>query len=132
MKKAGLKAFVFIWPFEADVIPARHKDDDTVLCYFLSDRVPQDQWGMWAEQRKGVQRRSVPPCLLHHVPQAFGGVDRFLPATRARVMDFYHYHWDADRAPQNYYLYLEQYRQASIKNGVRAGLPDRRGRGPRT
>jgi hypothetical protein len=121
LKIAGLKAFVFIWPHEAETIPAKHKNDDTVLCYFLSDRVQQSKWGIWADsERKAYKADPYHPAVFTMAPREFGGVDRFLPVVRARVFEYYHYHWDANRAPQMHFPILEMYRQESLKNG---GVP---------
>lgn len=116
-RKQGLLAFVFLWPHEAATVPAKHKEDQAVLCYFFSDRQPQKKWPQWAAMEQAAWKGDPHhPAIFTTAPRVFGGVDRFLPMVRARVLEYYHYHWDAARAPQNRFLYLEQYRQESIKN----------------
>jgi hypothetical protein len=47
----------------------------------------------------------------------WGGIDEFCPTVRGRAMEYYQYHWDSNRRPHMQFAYLDQYRQASIKNG---------------
>ena len=52
----------------------------------------------------------------------WGGIDLFCPHVRGRAMEYYHYHWDANRGPHMHFALLEQLRQAR----PRAHLPCRR------
>ncbi|MCE9546365.1 MAG: hypothetical protein K8T25_12705 [Planctomycetia bacterium] len=119
-RKHGMKAYVFIWAHEASTIPAKHKDDDAVLCYFLSDRQPPKKWGLWAAWEKNAYAADPYHPAVFTMLGTWGGVDAFCPIVRGRVMEYYHYHWDGNRQPHLHFAILEQYRQASAKAG---GVP---------
>ena len=118
--KQGLFAFVFIWPFEMTdkKLPAKLRDNDAVLGYFMSDRIPQGRWGTWAHYEKCAYAFDpYHPAIVTMSPRAFGGIDRFFPMTRARFVEYYHYHWDGGRSPGYHFVFLEQYRRESAKHG---------------
>ncbi len=116
-----MQAFVFLWAHEADTVPRAYRDSDVVLAYYLSDRQPPNRWGQWAALEKtAYQADPYHPVVFTMAPRAFGGVDQFLPVVRARIIEFYHYHWDANRAPHLRYAILDQIRQESLKVG---GVP---------
>lgn len=117
VKKYGLKAFVFIWPHEVTIIPPKFVNDDTVLCYYLSDRIKPSQWGAWASQEKLAWRADPHHPAVFTMYALMGGIPQFPDIVRGRVMEFYHYHWDGGRAPHMHYAILEAYRQASAANG---------------
>jgi hypothetical protein len=119
-RKQGLKAYVFLWQHEAGTVPAKYKNDDTVLCYYLSDRINPSKWGHWAGLEKIAYQADPHHPAVFTMYALYGASDRFLPVVRARVMEYYQYHWDANRGPAAYFFFLEQYRQASAKAG---GVP---------
>lgn len=116
-RKQGLRAFVFIWPHEAATIPVKHKDDKAVLCYYLSDRIPPHKWGAWATFEKTAYKGDPHHAAVFTMRGLWGGIDKFCPNVRGRVMEYYHYHWDGNRHPQRHFELLEQYRRASAENG---------------
>lgn len=119
-RKAGLKAFVFAWPHESVVIASKYKDDPTVLAFYMADRYIPGQWEVFAEMEKNMYRQNpVKPAIFTVYPLR-GGIQEFAPNVRPRALEFYHYHWDVNRAPHWRYRILEQYRQESLKAG---GLP---------
>lgn len=119
-RKAGLKAFVFAWPHESVVIASKYKDDPTVLAFYMGDRYIPGQWGVFAEMEKNMYRQNALKPAIFTVYPLRGGIQEFVPNVRPRVLEFYHYHWDVNRAPHWRYHILEQYRQESLKAG---GLP---------
>lgn len=118
--RRGLRAFVFIWPFEMTdrKLPAKLRKNKAVLGYFMSDRIHPSKWGTWAGYEKSAYEFDpYHPAVFTMTPRAWGGIDRYLPVTRARLIEYYHYHWDGGRSPQNHFLYLEMYRKESAKHG---------------
>ncbi len=115
--KQGLRAFVFIWPHEIATIPLKHKEKKNVLCYYLSDRVPPNKWASWAALEKMACKSDPRRPAIFTMRGLWGGIGRFPAVVRARTMEYYHYHWDANRAPHQHFALLEQYRQASAANG---------------
>ena len=115
--KHGLRAFVFIWAHESATIPAKHKDNKTVLCYYLSDRIQPHKWGSWASLEKMAYKGDPYHPAFFTMRGLWGAIDRFCPTVRGRAMEYYHYHWDGNRGPHMRFALLEQYRQASAKNG---------------
>lgn len=116
-RKHGLRAFVFIWPHEAATIPMKYKDDKTVLCYYLSDRIPPQKWGSWAALETTAHKGAPRHPAIFTMRGLWGGIDKFCPHVRGRAMEYYHYHWDGNRSPHMHFALLEQYRQASAANG---------------
>ncbi len=116
-RKNGLRAFVFIWPHEAGTIPAKHAKDSTVLCYYLSDRVRPSKWGVWANLERKVFEAAPKHPAVFTMRGLWGSIDRYCEAVRGRVLEYYHYHWDGNRSPHSHFVLLEQFRQASAKNG---------------
>jgi hypothetical protein len=47
----------------------------------------------------------------------WGHIGGFCGVVRGRAMEYYHYHWDANRRPGSHFAILEQYRAASVANG---------------
>ena len=118
--KRGLRAFVFIWPFEMTEkkLPAKLRKNKAILGYFMSDRIPPNRWGTWAGYEKAAYEFDpYHPAVFTMTPRAWGGVDRYLPVTRARLIEYYHYHWDAGRSPHYHFVFLEMYRTESAKHG---------------
>lgn len=116
--KRGLKSFVFLWAHEAGTVPAKFRDDDAVLCYYLGDRIKPNKWGFWAALEANAYRVDPHhPTVFSMSPQSWGGIEVYFPIVRGRAINYYHYHWDGNRAPQNNFVYLELYRQHSAKNG---------------
>jgi hypothetical protein len=116
--KRGLHAFVFLWAHEAGTIPAKYRDDDAVLCYYLGDRIPPGKWGTWAALEAAAYRGDPHhPAVFSMSPRAWGGIEVYFPIVRGRAVEYYHYHWDGGRAPQNHFVYLELYRQHSARQG---------------
>jgi hypothetical protein len=116
-RKHGLRAFVFIWPHEAATIPAKHKDDKTVLCYYLSDRIEPHKWGSWAMLEKTAHEGDPYHPAIFTMRGLWGSIDKFCPYVRGRAMEYYHYHWDGNRHPEMHYALLDQFRRASAENG---------------
>jgi len=117
VKKYGLKAFLFIWPHEVTIIPPKYVGDDTVMCYYLSDRISPSKWASWASMEKLAWRADPHHPAVFTMYALMGGIAQFPEVVRGRVMEFYHYHWDGGRAPHMHFAVLEQYRQASAANG---------------
>jgi len=117
LQERGMKGFLFIWPHEVTTVPPKHVADDSVLCYYLSDRIPPNQWAAWASQEKLAWRADPHHPAVFTMYALMGGIPQFPELVRGRAMEFYHYHWDANRQPQNHFAVLEQYRQASRANG---------------
>jgi hypothetical protein len=115
--RLGLRAFVFIWPHESPTIPPKHKDNKTVLCYYLSDRIPPGKWASWASLEKVCYKGDPHHPAVFTMRALWGGIDAFCKVVRGRAMEFYHYHWDAGRGPHMHFALLEQYRRASVANG---------------
>ena len=118
--KRGLLAFVFIWPFEImdKKLPAKLRTNRGVLGYYMSDRIPPGRWNTWAGYEKAAYAFDpYHPAIFTMSPRAWGGIDRYLPVTRARLIEYYHYHWDGNRSPHNHFAYLEMYRKESAKHG---------------
>ena len=115
--KNGLRAFVFIWPHESAIIPAKHKNDKTVLCYYLSDRIQPHKWESWASLEKMACKGDPYHPAIFTMRGLWGAIDRFCPTVRGRAMEYYHYHWDGNRGPHMHFALLEQYRRASAVNG---------------
>ena len=115
--KNRLRAFVFIWAHESATIPAKHKNDKTVLCYYLSDRIPPHKWASWASLEKMAYKGDPYHPAIFTMRGLWGAIDRFCPTVRGRAMEYYHYHWDGNRGPHMHFALLEQYRQASAENG---------------
>jgi hypothetical protein len=116
-EKHGLRAFVFIWPHEVATIPAKHRDNKTVLCYYLSDRIRPHKWNSWASLEKMAYKTDPRHPAMFTMRGLWGGVAQFPSIVRGRAMEYYHYHWDGNRGPHKHFALLEQYRQASAKNG---------------
>jgi hypothetical protein len=87
-RKYGLRAFVFIWPHEAGTIPARHKDDKAVLCYYLSDRIPPAKWGLWATLEDTACQGDPYHPAIFTMRGLWGEIDSFCPHVRARAMEY--------------------------------------------
>ena len=117
VRQQDMKAFVFIWPHEVTIIPPKFKDDKTVLCYYLSDRIPPNKWAAWASQEKLAWRADPHHPAVFTMYAMMGGIPQFPDVVRGRLMEFYHYHWDGRRHPHMHFPVLEAYRQASLKNG---------------
>ena len=120
--KRGLRVFVFVWPFEITdkkkQLPAKLRKNKAILGYFMSDRIPPNRWGTWAHYEKcAYEFDPYHPAVFTMTPRAWGGIDRYLPVTRARFIEYYHYHWDGGRSPHNHFAYLEMYRKESAKHG---------------
>jgi len=116
--KRGLKSFVFLWAHEAGTIPAKFRDDDAALCYYLGDRIKPNKWGFWAALEANAYRVDPHhPAVFSMSPQSWGGIEVYFPIVRGRAVNYYHYHWDGNRAPHHNFVYLELYRQHSAKNG---------------
>ncbi len=116
--KRGLKAFVFLWAHEAKTVPAQVKDEDAVLCYYLGDRIPPNRWGTWAGlEAESYKGDPYHPAVFSMSPRAWGGIERYFPVVRGRAVEYYHYHWDGNRAPHLHFFFLEQYRRESAKHG---------------
>jgi len=113
----GLRAFVFIWPHESVTIPPKYKNNKTVLCYYLSDRVPPSKWASWASLEKMCYKSDPNHPAIFTMRALWGGIAGFCGVVRGRAMEYYHYHWDANRSPQSHFAILEQYRAASVANG---------------
>jgi len=113
LAKHGLRAFVFIWPHEAKTIPAQHKNNEHVLAYYLSDRIPPSKWGYWAGLENDAYHGDIRHPAIFTMKGTWGGIDQFLPAVRARAMEYYHYHWDGNRHPHMHFAILQQFRAAS-------------------
>ena len=75
--KAGLKSFVFIWPHEVGTIPAKHKDNRNVLCYYLSDRISPSQWASWASMEKMAVRAAASQPAIFTMAARLRGWDQF-------------------------------------------------------
>ena len=119
-RKYGLKAYVFCWPHEAATIPAKHKDDDTVLCYYYSDRQKPRKWPLFAEWEKQSYQGDPYHPAVFTMASDIGHMDLFLPMVHARLIEYYHYHWDGKRQPHMHFANLETLRQSSAKAG---GIP---------
>ena len=115
--KQGLRAFVFIWPHEVATIPLKHKDKKNVLCYYLSDRIQPRKWTSWAALEKMAYKTDPRRPAIFTMRGLWGGGGQFPSIVRGRAMEYYHYHWDGNRAPHKHFALLEQYRQASAANG---------------
>jgi hypothetical protein len=105
-RRNGLRAFVFIWPHEAGVIPKQHRDDPTVLCYYLSDRIRPQQWGVWASHENTAYAAAPAHPAIFTMNADWGHLDQFCTIVRGRAMEYYHYHWDANRRPHMRYAHL--------------------------
>ncbi len=116
-KAAGLRAYVFIWAHEAATIPKKYKDDKTVLSYYCSDRIKPSQWHVWASIENAAYAAAPRHPAMFTMSSDLGAMDAFCNAVRGRAMEYYHYDWDAKRRPAYRYLFLEQLRDASVKNG---------------
>lgn len=114
---AGLRAYVFIWAHEAGTIPVKYKDDKTVLCYYCSDRIKPSQWNRWEAIENAAYAGDPRHPAMFTMASDFGGMDLFCNAVKGRAMEYYHYDWDAKRRPAYRYLFLEQLRDESVKNG---------------
>jgi len=119
-RKAGLKAFVFAWPHESVAIASKYKDDPTVLAFYMADRYLPGQWEAFAEMEKDMYRQNPVKPAIFTTYALRGGLQEFVPKVRPRALEFYHYHWDVNRAPHWRYRILDQYRQDSLRAG---GLP---------
>lgn len=117
VEKQGLRSFVFIWPHEVGTIPLKHKDNKSVLCYYLSDRIKPNKWASWASLEKMAYKSDPKHPAFFTMRGLWGGIEGFCPAVRGRAMEYYHYHWDGNRGPHMHFALLEQFRQASAKNG---------------
>lgn len=115
--KHGLRAFVFIWPHESIAIPPKYKNDKTVLCYYLSDRIQPSKWASWASLEEMCYKGDPHHPAIFTMRALWGGIGRFCDVVRGRAMEYYHYHWDSNRSPQSHFAILEQYRAASAANG---------------
>ena len=115
--KHGLRAFVFIWPHESPTIPPKYKNNKTVLCYYLSDRIPPSKWASWASLEKMCYKGDPGHPAIFTMRALWGGIGQFCGVVRGRAMEYYHYHWDANRSPGSHFAVLEQYRAASVANG---------------
>jgi hypothetical protein len=113
----GLRSFVFIWPHEVGTIPVKHKTNKSVLCYYLSDRIKPNKWASWASLEKMAYKSDPARPAFFTMRGLWGGIEGYCPTVRGRVMEYYHYHWDGNRGPHQHFALLEQYRQASAKNG---------------
>lgn len=116
-RAAGLRAYVFIWAHEAGTLPKKYKDDKTVLCYFCSDRIKPSQWNRWEATENAAYAADPRHPAMFTMASDFGSMDVFCNAVKGRSLEYYHYDWDAKRRPQYRYLYLEQLRDESVKNG---------------
>lgn len=116
--KRGLNAFAFLWAHEAGTVPAKFRNDDTVLCYYLGDRIKPSKWGAWAGLEAAAYAADpFHPAVFSMSPQSWGGIDLYFPVVRGRAVEYYHYHWDGNRKPQDHFVYLELYRQQSAAHG---------------
>jgi hypothetical protein len=113
----GMRAYVFLWPHEAATITKKHADNDAVLCYYFSDRIEPHKWGSWASVEKLAYPSDPRHPAIFTMYSLWGGMDHFCPTVRGRAMEYYQYHWDAARKPHMHFAFLDQYRQASAKNG---------------
>ncbi|MCE9551755.1 MAG: hypothetical protein K8T91_00025 [Planctomycetes bacterium] len=119
-RKYGMKAYIFCWPHEAAIIPAKHKDDDAVLCYFYSDRQKPKKWGLFAEWEKQSYQADPYHPAVFTMASDFGYMDMFVPIVHPRLLEYYHYHWDGKRQPHMHFANLETLRQSAAKAG---GIP---------
>jgi len=115
--RQGLRAFVFIWPHESPTIPPKYKDNKTVLCYYLSDRIPPGKWASWTSLETMCYKGDPHHAAFFTMRGLWGGIDAFCPVVRGRAMEYYHYHWDGGRSPHMHFALLDQYRRASVANG---------------
>jgi len=115
--KHGLRAFVFIWPHESVTIPPKYVNNKTVLCYYLSDRIRPSKWASWASLEKVCYKGDPHHPAIFTMRALWGGTGQFCGVVRGRAMEYYHYHWDANRSPGSHFAVLEQYRAASAANG---------------
>lgn len=116
--KRGLESFVFLWAHEAGTIPAKFRDDDAVLCYYLGDRIKPNKWGFWAGLEAAAYAADPQhPAVFSMSPEAWGGIEVYFPIVRGRAIEYYHYHWDGNRKPHYHFVFLELYRQHAALNG---------------
>jgi hypothetical protein len=113
----GLRAFVFIWPHESPTIPPKYTNNKTVLCYYLSDRIPPSKWASWASLEKMCYKGDPHHPAIFTMRALWGSIGGFCGVVRGRAMEYYHYHWDGNRSPGAHFAILEQYRAASAANG---------------
>jgi hypothetical protein len=63
--------------------------------------VQPNRWGEWAEYERqsyaGDPRRPAMMTMLAR----WGGIDQYCNIVRGRAMEYYHYHWDGNRAPEH-------------------------------
>ena len=115
--KHGLKAYLYIWPHEAGTMPAKYKDNNTILCYFIGTEKSPDEWGAWADREALAWQGDPRHPALFTMYALRGSMEQFPKIVRGRALEFYQYPWDAHRQPFNQYAILEQLRQTAAANG---------------
>ena len=113
----GMKGYVYCWAHESATIPQNHIDDENVLCYYYSDRIPPNRWaGEWAVyERQSYAGDPYHPAMMTQTIH-WGGHEQFCEIVRGRALEYYHYHWDGDRKPHHYFHFLNVFRQVSLDN----------------
>jgi len=121
-RKAGLKALVFAWPHESVVIAPKYKDDPAVLAFYMADRYVPGQWEEFAQLEQNMYRGNPrkPAIFTIYALRHKNNLDHYLPGVAPRAIEFYHHHWDVQRAPDRRYQILDQIRQEALQAG---GLP---------
>jgi len=96
----------------------RLKDDPAVFGYFVSDRRKSHAFpGFAAAAREWEKADPNHPTIFINYA-LWNEFTRFTEEVKPMVLNFYHYHWDARRRPEFYFIFLAQFRDLGLKNGI--------------
>ena len=118
-RKAGLKVRLGSLDLQKllDAAP-RLKDDPAVFGYFISDRRSSKAFPGFADIARKFEAADPNHPTLFINRAEYNQFAEFVTVVKPMILDYYHYHWYSKNHPERYYLYLNMFRELSLKNDI--------------
>lgn len=96
----------------------KYKDDTAIFGYYISDRRSSGAYPGWAqiEQKMELADPNHPAMFINSAQMNQYNV--FVDVVKPRLLLYYHYHYSRANHPERYYLYMQSFRDLSVKHGI--------------
>lgn len=118
-RKAGLKARLGCIDVGKLLEAApKLKDDPAVFGYFISDRRSSKAFPGFADIARKFEAADPNHPTLFINRAEYNQFVGFVDVVKPMVLDYYHYHFWHKNHPERYFLYLQMFRDLSVKHGI--------------
>lgn len=96
----------------------KYKDDPAVFGYYVSDRRSRSSFPAWAQIEKQLTAADPNHPALFINSSNMNQFVEFADVVKPRLLTYYHYHYSRVNHPERYYLYMQSFRDLSVKHGI--------------